>query len=279
MTLLRKYPQHELISVKLPANTGGIIPIWEGGLAPDEQELREAGYKVISNVFISSLRLKTRINSLNSIDVPEIQPLASSFQINKEFRVLEWQNSRKHLNFYIRASSSKEWHSRATISLLNRDDLPYYDSDGMSYFGEQLAIPLGETNQIGVNIEDVGWGVLSPTDEVLLYANVLREVRIYTAEIQPELEEITECISYGWTIGSQSAIILQPNPNRKQVTLTNNYNSDIYISLGLVAEWGKGIFLKGQGGTYEHNKINPKWKGAISAISLPGGTLSGIECI
>lgn len=72
------------------------------------------------------------------------------------------------------------------------------------------------------------------------------------------------------TVGTTSTLVLAEAAGRLLVTLTNDSNETIYISLNAAAVMNKGIRINANGGMYELNQNN-LYKVAIYAICASGG--------
>lgn len=222
--------------------------------------------------FITSLRLKIDINSIPESQIPILDLTADRTERITAVRDLEWKSPRKQIDFFLKTSQIG-WQQIASISLLNR--LPYYHVNLLNYLTDGVAFEVGNDTRLAARIVDVGYGLLSTTDNLTIFGSAQEE-----ATALPTDEPV---ISYGsdfsWALTTQSQIILPANANRLQATLVNTSETETaYLSYGGIAQAGRGIALLRGGGTYEINKFNP-YKGAISAIGTGPLTLVGMEAV
>ncbi|NJN04882.1 MAG: hypothetical protein HC816_21775 [Leptolyngbyaceae cyanobacterium RM1_1_2] len=174
----------------------------------------------------------------------------------------------------MRDTYSGGWQKIASLSLLNRE--PYYMVNLLAYLSDNVAFLVANDASLGVQIEEVGNGLLVGADRVTFFGSVKEEV----TTVPEQSEEIATSQDLSLPIAEQSAIVLPANPARKQLSLVNrSASATIYISYAAVAQVGYGVALYPRGGAYEINQSN-LYKGAISAIATgPGALLSGMEAV
>lgn len=222
--------------------------------------------------YITDLRCKINIKSLEEQELPEISIGDSRTARVNAVRDMEWRSPRKQLDILLRSAKSGDWFDVASISLLNRD--PFYQVNLLQYLSDNVAFAVANDSAIGVRIVNVGYGLLTQQDEVTFWGSVKEELNIV-----PSAERvITHTNSHSWSLTDQSQIILPNNQERLQATLVNTGTSTAYLNFNTAAIAGLGIALVPQGGSYEINLTNP-FKGTISAICNQGQTttVSGIE--
>lgn len=222
--------------------------------------------------FITDLRCKVDIKSLDEQALPNISIGDSRTERVTAVRDMEWKNPRKQLNLLLRNPKAGDWINVASISLLNRE--PYYQVNLLQYLSDNVAFAVANDSAIGVQIENVGYGLLSTNDEVTIWGSVKEELSIVpTAE-----RVVTHTTAYSWNVTDQSKILLPNNQDRLQATIVNIGTASVFLNFNTAAQSGLGITLVPQGGSYEVNLTNP-FKGTISAICNNGEstTLTGIE--
>ncbi|QYO64285.1 hypothetical protein [Leptolyngbya sp. 7M] len=223
--------------------------------------------------FITDLRLKVDIESIAEKELPDLSVTQSRTERLSALRDMEWSGPRKQIGLYLETSGHPITHI-ASIALLNR--LPYYHVNLMSYFTDNAVVQIANDARILAMIEDVGFGLLQGSDEVVIFGSVKEEVTTL-----PEDERRIEfCQSYNFTVGTQSLQLLSANSQRLQATFVNRHSSaQVFLNYGNTATSGAGICLLPNGGSYEINRTNP-YQGVISAISsAAGATLSVMECV
>lgn len=222
--------------------------------------------------FIKSLRAKIDINSLAEAQIPDVDLTTSRTERMTAVRDMEWGAARMELELLMK-TARVPWTAIAKVSLLRRD--PYYHVNLLNYFGDGLTFEVGNDTTIGARIINAGYGLLSGTDEVVIFGCCQEEASALPADKQ----EISLSTPYGWDLSTTSQQILTSNPHRIQVTLTNTSDThDVYLSLGAIAAQSQGITLKAGGGSYEINLSNP-YKGPIAAIADGPARLTGVECV
>lgn len=222
--------------------------------------------------FITSLRMKVDIQSINEQNLPDLESDATRLERLTALRDMEWKSARKQITFFLK-TSNVPWQPIFDVSLINR--LPYYSVNLLPYLTDNISFDTSNDCLIGAQITDAGYGLLEGADRVTLYGSVREEI----TTLPTDAKEIAFATPFSWTINSTSRIILPANPHRQQVTLVNNsFVNEAYINYGGMASLGEGITLMRGGGSYEINQSN-LYRGAISAISANPLTLTGIEAV
>lgn len=158
-------------------------------------------HKIIGlNTFIKSLKAYVKINSLDEAKLPDFK--LEDSDTDKVYKTLdiEWKSPRKQLNLYI-SSNLDNWYPIASISLLNPSGYPYRIYNLQDLFTSNLAIELGSNSRIGVQIEDVGYGLLTVNDTVTIHGSCVEEIFVESSDLQP----ITNVYVTGSTGGSDSS--------------------------------------------------------------------------
>lgn len=170
------------IVIPITSSSGNsIIPIYQNTGVTIDSELME-GYKVVSfNCFIKNLKAYAKINSLGSVNLPDLR--LEDTETEKLYKVLDtqWNSPRKHLNLFI--SNTTEWYPVASISLLNPSGYPYKMYNLMDLFTNNLAIELGDNSRIGVQIQNVGYGGLTSDDVVTIHGSYVEEIFLHSDDI------------------------------------------------------------------------------------------------
>ena len=80
------------------------------------------------------------------------------------------------------------------------------------------------------------------------------------------------------TIAATSTIVLQQNPLRERVTLTNNSDEDMYVCPGPAAVATFGFPLKAAGGSVSDQPDTKGWiyRGPYTAICASGGKILSV---
>ncbi len=90
----------------------------------------------------------------------------------------------------------------------------------------------------------------------------------------------SECQNNSIALAPNAAETVLKASKRAYAAFINNSTVDITLVLGAKdkAAIGRGIIIKGFGGSYEINQIN-LYVGAVSAIAESGCSLSFVECL
>lgn len=230
----------------------------------------DTGSVISENIFVKNLKAYVKISSLPESDLPDITLEDSNTQALYKSLNTEWSSARKQLDLLV-SDDSINWYPVGSISLLNPSGYPYRVYNIMDLYTQNLAIELGKNGRLGVQLKDVGWGLLQASDTVTIHGSYLKEI-----VIDDNPSPIANSIPFNAIVNNESSIILAANPNRKYVIITNESTNDIYLNLGNISIQSKGIVLKPYG-VFEYNIQQISYKGAISAISYSNAVLSGIE--
>ncbi|GAA6621584.1 hypothetical protein [Scytonema sp. NUACC26] len=227
--------------------------------------------KLNLNVFIKNFRAFAIIQSLAPVRLPNYTLEDSESDKTYKMLDIEWGSARKQLDLFI-GVTGQPWQKVGAISLLNPSGYPYRIYNLQDLYTPNLAIELGENGKLGVQVVDVGHGVLQGNDFITIHGSYTQEWVGY------EGSELTLCTDESWNISSTSQVILPANSTRGRIALVNSGSKPIYLSLGNTAQLGKGILLSTFGSSFEMDISSGVWKGAISAISEEPATLTGMEC-
>lgn len=276
------YKNTTVINRKLKAeDLQNVIELYSTELTSKEIAYREAGYHVEINRYIKSFKATIDINSTAEVEIPEFNELATNLEINTALRNLEWKSPRKHLNLMLQ-TDGLNWNRKGTVSLVNRGDLPYVDADLMAFFTEGLAIEAGEVAKLGVQIQDVGFGWIAPLDDVLIYANVVKEVTIVNTSDNLEqiagldlqnfglsLLEQEDAASIRTLLGLAVPVVIARRdtdltiPNSVAATTDISFNSEV---LDLYNAWDGTSFVVSKAGIYSIN-VNCQFSGSGGTIT------------
>lgn len=271
MTLLleQTYSRSTQILSRLNNGSGShVITIYEPGyISPYDRVASTRFYG-----YITDLRCKVDINSLDEAILPEIGIGDSRTKRITAVRDMEWTSPRKQMELLLRSPQSGEWINVASISLLNR--LPFYQVNLMQFLTDNVAFAVSNNSAVGVQITNVGYGLLAATDEITIWGAVKEELSV----LPDRVKEVTHTQSHRWEVTETSRILLPSNSARLQATFTNTGDYTVYLNFNTDAQIGRGISLMPRGGSYEINLTNP-FKGSISAVvdSNQVTIITGIE--
>lgn len=196
------------------------------------------------NKFIKNLKAYASIKSLPEAQLPDF--LLEDSETEKLNKVLdvEWGAQRKQLSLLIRKDSNSDWMSIGETSLLNPSGYPYRIYNLLDIVTDNLAFELSDTASLGVQVEDVGYGLLTTDDKLNIYGSYIEEF-VIDDSVQP----ITSIFEKTVLLNQESVIAVLPNEQRKYVIIQNNNTHDIHFSLSQSAGLGSPIIKPG--GHYE----------------------------
>lgn len=249
------------------SSTANVYPIFD-----DQPFTIENGSIISENIFIKNLKAYAKITSLAEAQLPDISIEDSQVQATYKTLEAEWISERKQLNLLI-STGNNQWFPVGSISLLNPSGYPYRVHNLMDLYTDNLAIELGEGGRLGVQLQDVGTGLLTSSDEITIHGSYVKEIVIDDSPLP-----VTNSNDFSVSVSGNNSPVLIANPNRKYVVLINNSSEDIYLNLGETSEAGQGILLKADGGSYEFYTSIINYKGVITASAYgQPAQITGIE--
>lgn len=129
------------------------------------------------NSFIKNFRAIATITTLEEIKLPDYKMTDSSTEKLYKTLDVEWKSPRKQLDLLIKNETS-DWERVFSISLLNPSGYPFRVYSLLDGYTNDNVIELGMGGQIGVRIQDVGYGLLDADDELTLHGTWIQEIVI-----------------------------------------------------------------------------------------------------
>ncbi|MBE9199086.1 MULTISPECIES: hypothetical protein [unclassified Nodularia (in: cyanobacteria)] len=174
------------------------------------------GYRILSeSLEIKNLELRSFINGLAPVPFPVFPLEASESETQLGILKLEWQGARIQSNLWIK-NDSTDWIRIGMISLLNPSPAPYREFP----LGD---FQLGDNAMLGLQIQDVGYGLLQGNDRVNITADLIRTIA---------LEKISEGINRDANINSDtSTLVMQSNAQRSGFTVYNPGTTDVFLDI------------------------------------------------
>lgn len=174
------------IATKLDINSDIIQTIYSNANIPIGNEL-VPNYKVIGfNSFIKNLKVFASVTSLEEAPLPEFAlDDSATAKLTKTLDV-EWKSPRKQLNLYIASVPNpdiNQWLQVGSVSLLNPYGYPFRVYNVMDLFTDNLALELGENGVIGMQIQDVGYGLLSNEDVITVHGSYIEEIFLESPDV------------------------------------------------------------------------------------------------
>jgi hypothetical protein len=133
------------------------------------------------NVFLKNLKAYARIKSLPEAPLPEFELTDSETQ--KLYKVLdvEWNSPRKILDLLIK-SSETDWAVIGTVSMLNPAGYPFRTYSLFDLLTDNLVFEMGTNTSLGVRINNAGFGLLDPTDSVVIHGSYTEELFLFAED-------------------------------------------------------------------------------------------------
>ncbi|PIG94586.1 hypothetical protein [Gloeocapsopsis sp. IPPAS B-1203] len=165
------------------ASTSNIITVYTSSNLTLGSEFIE-GYTIVSyNCFIKNLKAFVQINSLDEVALPLFSPRDTETDRLMKVIDLEWNNSRKQLNVFAGIKTNENWQQIGSISLINNYGYPFKIYNLMDLFTDTLALEIGDNGKIGVQIENVGYGLLEASDSVTIHGSYVEEIFLKSTEV------------------------------------------------------------------------------------------------
>lgn len=188
----------------------------------------QPGYKIISfNAFIKNLKVFASIPSLPEAPLPSFAPTDTSTQKTMKVLDVEWGSPRKQMNVYITTDTGTVpiWHKIGSVSFLNPYRYPFRIYNLMDLFTDNLALELGENSRIGVQMEDVGYGVVTYQDTVVIHGSYTEEMFVQSEDRENIYNfEIRNIITGGSTnVGNNGGTV--PNNSISNSSVVSNSSS------------------------------------------------------
>jgi len=202
------------IALKLPAADNSIITVYSNTTLSVNSEFMP-NYTIVSvSCFIKNLKVFASVSSLSEAPLPDFAlDDSATTKLTKTIDV-EWKSPRKQLNLYItnvKTPTLNNWLQIGSVSLLNPYGYPFRVYNLMDLFTDNLALELGENGKIGVQVEDVGYNLLTDDDKVTIHGSYVEEIFVQS----PDLPNIININLTGLATGV---------PNQPTDSLVSNEN-------------------------------------------------------
>jgi hypothetical protein len=165
------------------ASASNIITVYTSSNLTLGSEFIE-GYTIVSyNCFLKNLKAFVQINSLDEVALPLFSPRDTETDRLMKVIDLEWNNPRKQMNVFTGIKTDNKWQQIGSISLINNYGYPFKIYNLMDLFTDTLALELGDNGKIGVQIENVGYGLLEISDSVTIHGSYVEEIFVKSTEV------------------------------------------------------------------------------------------------
>jgi hypothetical protein len=227
--------------------------------------------------YLQALRLKIAISSVGRAEIPALEPEMTRAEKIKIIRDLEWNSPRKELSLLQKTTG--DWVELARVSCLNRP--PYYSINLLQFLTDNADLPLGTGSSLGVRVVDVGHGLLSGTDELIVHGGGVSESSIPSTEPPPGGggssmwgEDLGTCTQSLASIGGTARQILPEQTGRKYLAISVQNGGDVWLGLGSAPAINNGLLLAGAASSYEVHY----YSGSVWAISSNQSLVSITVC-
>lgn len=148
-------------------DAGNVVVIVDNAVQPNQGILS-------INTFVDNLKVYASIASLPAVNLPNFT--VEDSESEKLFKTLdvEFNSARKQLDILI-GDDGIAWNLIGSVSLLNPSGYPYRMYNLLDFFTDGLGARLGNDFKIGVQIKNVGYGLLSGNDIVTVHGSYVQE--------------------------------------------------------------------------------------------------------
>lgn len=171
------------ISLPLTSTSGSeIVTVYQNTDLTIGDELLPNQKIVAFNCFLKNLKAFASLASLEEAPLPNFSLEDSDTQKLVKTLDVEWKSPRKQLNVFI--SSGDGWLLVGSLSMLNPYGYPFRIYNLMDLLTDNLAAELGENSKIGVQVQNVGHGLLTAQDKVTIHGSYTEEVFLESPDPQ-----------------------------------------------------------------------------------------------
>lgn len=157
-------------------NGTDMVELYQPGLLNSLDVVSNAKY----SGFITSLRLTIDITSIDELKIVENDTLASDDTIAENAKITFNNNAKKCISFFMKTSATPLI-KIADIYLFNQR--PFYYLSLPPYFTSANTFDVAPDAVIAAQMTDVGYGLLSDDDRILILGTVIEESPIYDQSV------------------------------------------------------------------------------------------------
>lgn len=179
----------------------------------------KSGYRLLDEYLeVANLQAISWIYNIDEVEFPVFEVEDSESKQLITVINLEWNSPRIQLDIMLSIDNLTTWHLIGSYSLLNQSPYPFREYE----LGNHA---LGTNGMIGFKIVDVGDGILQETlqgkDKVTIFGDLTRN--IFIQELIDTSNRIVNNIT------NIASVIVNQNPNRRNIVFFNNSTLTIYI--------------------------------------------------
>lgn len=207
---LEKLTIKQKLCVTLDSTSGSnIVPIF------NYVPYTKTGYRLIDEYLeIENLKAVSWISSLAAIVFPVFEVEDSESKQLLTAINLEWKSDRIQLDVMCKIDNLA-WQKLQAFSLLNADPYPYREYSLGNH-------PLGNNAMIGLNITDVGYGLLTTQDKVTTYADLVRHITLEKLSVDTSVKVVNN-------FTPTASVIVSSNLSRKGLIMSNSTDKTVFI--------------------------------------------------
>lgn len=210
MTLQTIENRQKIITALTAENAGNILELFT------YTPYHKLGYRVLSeSMRMRNIQLQSFVIAIPPQPFPVFPLEASESETQLELLKLEWQNPRYHCNLWIK-NEFYDWIRLGIASIQNASPAPYREY----VFPDQQ---LGDNAMLGMQIQNVGWGLLQGQDRVNITADLHKTIT---------LQKVSEGIKRDTMINDTTpTLVLESNAGRIGFTVFNPSSTDVFLDL------------------------------------------------
>ncbi|NJK27299.1 MAG: hypothetical protein HC925_00095 [Coleofasciculaceae cyanobacterium SM2_3_26] len=221
--------------------------------------------------YLESFRASVAISSIARSPMPNVEVGDSEEEIRA--KQLDILRSYPFINFSIYGSSGGVWVEDALLPLQNKG-AEYYLDLLTPYYTSQFVYLMGGGERIGAGF--VGSQQLGEGDRV----SVRLSWREVVSLLPRPVSEVRGMSAFGVDVEQTPTLVLEFNPARKLVWLTNAGSAPVFLSFGDATNVAanQGVYLAPNGGSVSYEVERYQIRDALWAIAVGGTTrLTGVQ--
>ena len=211
---LEKLTIKQKLCVTLDSTSGSnIVPIF------NYVPYTKTGYRLIDEYLeIENLKAVSWISSLAAIVFPVFEVEDSESKQLLTAINLEWKSDRIQLDVMCKIDNLA-WQKLQAFSLLNADPYPYREYSLGNH-------PLGNNAMLGLQITDVGFGLLKAQDKITAIGDLTRQITLEKLSVDTSIK-----IPNNFT--TTASIIINSNLSRKGLIISNSSDKTVFLDSNL----------------------------------------------
>ena len=184
MIRVQTFQEISSLHFTLPSQNSEIQIIYESSLAEIFAKFAagEMNTNIVVNGFLKNLKVYCEINSLPESTIPDFDVSETRAQQQQKAINYEWQSPRYELKL-LSSLNGDLWHVRGKISLIHSAGYPYRIHDLLDLLTANLAEEIGGEVKLGVQLDDVGYGLPTSLDVIAISGSITREIHLVQSSL------------------------------------------------------------------------------------------------